>query len=72
MISKGLTAITWKEEKLWVSQCLNVDIASVGKTQEEALQNLQEALELYFEDGRSAALSPITHGSVSVHELDHA
>ncbi len=32
-----------------MAQCLNVDVSSFGDTREEALTNLQEALELYFE-----------------------
>jgi predicted RNase H-like HicB family nuclease len=33
-----------------VARCLEVDVASQGHTVEEALANLREALELYFED----------------------
>lgn len=44
--------IVWKEGKYYVSQCLNVDVSSFGKTKKEALENLNEALELYFEDDR--------------------
>ena len=32
-----------------MSHCLEVDVASQGKTENEALENLKEALELYFE-----------------------
>ena len=32
------------------AKCLENSIASQGKTIEEALSNLREALELYFED----------------------
>jgi predicted RNase H-like HicB family nuclease len=32
-----------------VSQCLELDVASQGETEEEALANLREALELHFE-----------------------
>jgi len=32
-----------------VSQCLEIDIASQGATEEEAIENLREALELHFE-----------------------
>jgi predicted RNase H-like HicB family nuclease len=38
-----------REGDWYVSQCLEVDIASQGETEEEALDNLREALELYFE-----------------------
>jgi predicted RNase H-like HicB family nuclease len=33
-----------------VARCLAVEVASHGDTHEEALANLREALELYFED----------------------
>ena len=45
-----LKSIVWKEGKHYVSQCLNVDVSSFGKTKKEAMTNLDEALALYFED----------------------
>lgn len=33
-----------------MARCLEVEVASQGKSVEEALANLKEALELYFED----------------------
>ncbi len=44
--------VVWKEGKYYVAQCLNVDVSSFGKTREEALANLDEALKLYFEDNK--------------------
>lgn len=38
-----------KEDDWYVSKCLDNNVASQGKTIEEALQNLKEALELYYE-----------------------
>ena len=50
MIMKRLFAATvWREGNWYVSQCLEIDVASQGKTEEEALANLKEALELQFE-----------------------
>lgn len=43
-------SVVWQEGDYYISQCLEVDVSSFGKTREEALANLQEALELYFED----------------------
>ncbi|MBL7112380.1 MAG: type II toxin-antitoxin system HicB family antitoxin [Bacteroidota bacterium] len=51
---KKLKYIVYKEDKYYVSQCLNVDISSFGKTIQEAIDNLNEALELYFEDNDAA------------------
>lgn len=47
---KTLKYIVQKEGKYYVSQCLNVDVSSFGNTIQEAIDNLNEALMLYFED----------------------
>jgi predicted RNase H-like HicB family nuclease len=46
---KQFTAIIWKEENLYIAQCPQLDIASQGSSLEEAKNNLQEALSLWFE-----------------------
>ena len=43
------TARTWKEDDWFIAQCAEVDIASQGRSEDEALANLREAIELYFE-----------------------
>ncbi len=43
------SASVWREGDWYVSQCLEVDVASQGETEEEALANLSEALALYYE-----------------------
>jgi predicted RNase H-like HicB family nuclease len=45
-----LSAVVWREEGIYVALCPEVDVASQGKSVEEALVNLKEALELYLED----------------------
>jgi predicted RNase H-like HicB family nuclease len=48
MMKRPFAASVWREGDWYVSQCLEVDIASQGETEEEALANLKEALELHF------------------------
>src|SRR5579862_5700566 len=48
-MKRPFAATVWREGNWYVSQCLEVDIASQGETEEEALANLREALELHFE-----------------------
>lgn len=48
-MKQPFAATVWREWNWYVSQCLGLDIASQGETEEEALANLKEALELYFE-----------------------
>lgn len=47
MIQK-FTASIWQEGEWFVAQCVEVDVASQGATEDEALNNLREALELHF------------------------
>lgn len=44
------SAVITKEGKWYVAFCPELDVASQGKTVEEALSNLKEALELYLAD----------------------
>lgn len=48
-MKRPFAASVWKEGDWYVSQCLEIDVASQGETEEEALASLKEALELYFE-----------------------
>jgi predicted RNase H-like HicB family nuclease len=48
-VTRSFAATVWREGKWYVSQCLEIDVASQGETEEEALENLKEALELHFE-----------------------
>ena len=41
--------IIQKEEKWYVAKCIDNNVASQGKTIEEAMSNLKEALELYMQ-----------------------
>jgi len=44
------SAVITKDGKWYVALCPELDVASQGKSIEEALKNLKEAVELYFED----------------------
>jgi len=48
-VKRKFTASVWREGDWYVAQCLEVDVASQGRTEAEALKNLKEALALYFE-----------------------
>ena len=48
-MKRPFAASIWREGDWYVAQCLEVDVASQGETEAEALVNLKEALELYFE-----------------------
>lgn len=42
--------IVQKEEDWYVAKCIDNNIASQGKTIEESIKNLKEAIELYYEN----------------------
>jgi predicted RNase H-like HicB family nuclease len=54
-----LQNVVYGEGEYYVAQCLNVDVSSFGTNEAEALENLQEALELYFEDAPDEVVATI-------------
>lgn len=56
---KKIHSIVWKEDKWFVAKALEVEVASQGETESEALDNLKEALELYFEDQSTIELTKV-------------
>lgn len=48
--ARTLTAAVVKDGEWFVARCLEVEVASQGVSVDEALANLREALELFFED----------------------
>ena len=49
-MERKLNYVVVQEEGVFVARCLDVEVASDGATEQEALAALQEALALYFED----------------------
>lgn len=49
-LHKQVSALVWKEGRIFVAKGVEVEVASQGSTKKKALENLKEALELYFED----------------------
>jgi len=47
-MKRNFTATTWREGEWFIAQCIEVDVASQGETEEAALENLRDALELHF------------------------
>jgi predicted RNase H-like HicB family nuclease len=48
-MQQTFTARVWKEGKWFVAQCVEIDVASHGKSSRHALSKLKEAIELYME-----------------------
>ena len=60
------TVTVWEEDDWFVAQCLEVDVASQGNTEEEALASLREALELHFETPTPTVAPHVTSIEVEV------
>ncbi len=69
-MNRKLTAIIEREEKGFVSLCPELDIASQGNTIEEAKENLQEALELFFECASSEEVKTRLHNEIYITQLE--
>ena len=67
-----LKNIVWKEGDFYVARCLNVEVSGFGDTKNAALKNLQEALDLYFEDTTVKDALTIKHVEIVSTELEHA
>ncbi|TCT15636.1 putative RNase H-like HicB family nuclease [Natranaerovirga pectinivora] len=59
-MSFKFTVFVQKEDDWYVAKCLENNIASQGKTIEEALANLKEAVELFYEDEKPSDEFPQT------------
>ena len=64
---KKFSASIWTEDDWYIAQCLEVDVASQGRTREEALANLREALELYFEEPHGAVMPEVVRLEADVY-----
>jgi predicted RNase H-like HicB family nuclease len=49
-VSLSMTAVLYREADGYVVQCLSVDVASEGDTEQEARDNVIEAVELFFSE----------------------
>ena len=49
-VARTVTAAVTRDGEWYVARCLEVEVTSQGETIDDALANLREAVELYFED----------------------
>ena len=66
MKTQTFTASISQEDEWFIAQCLEVDVASQGKSEDEAVDNLREALELYFEPPRPTVMPKLRKFEVNI------
>lgn len=64
------TAIIEKEDNFYIALCPELDIASQGKTVEEARANLIEAIELFFEVASKEEINERLHNEIFITRLE--
>jgi predicted RNase H-like HicB family nuclease len=67
-----LSIAVWKEGKYFVAQCLNVNVSSFGKSKKEALKNINEALDLYFEDSPAPKINEFLNPEIITQDFQYA
>jgi len=65
----GLNALVWKEGDLFVAKAVEVEIVSQGRTKNQALKNLEEALDLYFEDEEPSSKKVKPFRELELHQI---
>ena len=63
---KDFNAVISQEGEWFVAQCLEVDVASQGETEDEAIQNLNEALLLHFTPPVATILPQVRHFELEI------
>ena len=66
---RTFTAIIEKEDEGYVATCTELDIASQGDSVEDAKNNLQEAIELFFEYASSEEVECRLKGDIFITSL---
>ena len=66
------TLIIKQEQEWFVATCLENNIASQGKTIDEAIANLKEAIALYYEDETKEDLNLIQNDPIYITTLEMA
>ena len=61
MSMQQFTAVIERDDDWYVARCPELDIASQGKSVEEARRNLVEAIELFFEVASPAEVRSTLH-----------
>ena len=66
------TIIIRKEEEWFVATCIENNIASQGKTINEATENLKEAIALYYEDEPEEKTMAMKNNQIYITSLEMA
>lgn len=72
MKMQTFTASISQEGEMFIAQCLEIDVASQGKSEDDAINNLKEALELYLEPPRPTVMPKLRKFEISINSDETA
>lgn len=65
-MKQRFSASIWQEGEWFIAQCVQVDVASQGITEDDALENLRDALELHFTPPVATIVPHVRHIEVDI------
>jgi len=64
-LEREIDVVVYREAGGFTARCLNVEVASQGATEAEALANIAEAVALFLEDADLSELSEVSEARVN-------
>jgi predicted RNase H-like HicB family nuclease len=68
MTNYHLTVTIWEEDGVYVSKCVELEVASCGDTPKEALENIREAIDIYLKNALEYGMLKDLEPSLTTHE----
>jgi predicted RNase H-like HicB family nuclease len=68
MTNYQLSVTIWEEDGVYVSKCVELEVASCGDTPKEALSNIREAIDIYLKNAVEYGLLKDLEPSLTAHE----
>ena len=65
-MKQSFTASISQEGEWYIAQCMQIDVASQGSTEDEALENLRDALELHFTPPVATVTPRVRHIEIDI------
>ena len=72
MKTQTFTASISQEGEMFIAQCLEIDVASQGESEDDAINNLKEALALYLEPPRPTVMPKLRKFEVPINSDETA
>ena len=66
MLRRSIKALVFRGDDQFVAQCLEINVVTQGRTLDETVENLQEAISLFLEDEDLAELGFIPDPSILI------